>query len=237
MMPGMMGMGGMMGGYGMMGMGGMMGSQYFFSLNQFLFGVQSVIFSLGQAVQIVGMNAQQIKGVVASIRGMVENAMGSVREWSGLEWEEVVEGVLGEKRGDGAKRWMLGEENANVSEGREQGIDVDQPLTENEIIRRRRLAALRWTMTLTISYAAYRSVRRLIRILLFGGDSNHRHSRNYTSHDSYHRGRYSDQYTMMNRRGGYHQYDGMNGYYGGSGMGYGSGYGGRYDAYGGSGYY
>jgi hypothetical protein len=211
----------------MMGMGG--GSQYLFSLNQFLFGIQSVIFSLGQAVQIVGMNAQQIKGVVSSLRGMVEGALGSVKEYSsgGNRWEEIVEEVMG---GMEAKRWILGEEHDN------RNVVEDEILTENEIIRRRRLAAFRWTLTLTISYAAYRTVRRLIRTLILGsGDSNRHYNRGYISNDSYNGGRYPNHYGVgYGRRGGYGH---GNGHYGGSSMGYGGGYGGGYDPYGGSGYY
>lgn len=226
MMSGMMSpymMGGMYSGMNMMGMG--MGlSSYMFSLNQFLFSIQSVIFSLGQAVQIVGMNAQQIKGVVGSIRGMVENSLGNIKE---LDCS-FLDGVLGKRKGgEDAKRWILGDVNDDSGEENEH-------LSEDEIVRRRRLAAFRWTLTLTVSYVVYKTVRRMIRALIFGGDGYNRqqyHGRGYLSNDAYNGGRYHNQYGMgYGRRGGYG---------GGYGSGYGGGYGGmsQYDPYGGSGYY
>ena len=156
-----------MGGYGGMGMGGgMMGSQYLMSLNQFLFGIQSVVFSLGQAVQIVGMNAQQIKGLYESVKGMVENALGQVNKLGSMSVEEVMGTSLGVK-GEGAKRWMLGEDEAEGDCSTAEG--EENILTQSEIIRRRRLAAFRWTVTLATSYCLYRGVRRLIRALIYGG--------------------------------------------------------------------
>lgn len=222
-------MGGGMFGGGMYGMGGMMGggmiSSYMFSLNQFLFGIQSLIFSLGQAVQIVGMNAEQMKSLVGSLKEMVENALGSVR---GLDWDGVLDGLVVGENKKGERGWMLGQNDEDDERG-------NGYLSEEDIIKKRRLAAFRWTVTLTVSYVAYRTVRRLIRALIFGGDSMMRpqqqyHNRGYMSQqqDGY---RYSSQYgNQYGRRGGY--YGG--GY--GSGMG---GYGGmsQYDPYGGGGYY
>ncbi|KAL7519338.1 hypothetical protein ACHAWX_004105 [Stephanocyclus meneghinianus] len=216
MMPGMYGMGGM-GMYGGM-MGGMMGSQWLFSLNQFLFGIQSVVFSLGQAVQIVGMNAQQIRSVYESIKGMVENAFGQVHEWGKLSsWDNVAEEVLGSRK-DIARRWILGDDE-NISEINDSSADRNQQAyTANEIIRRRRLAALRWSLTLSISYLLYRSLRRLIRTLILGNDSS-RYSGDYSPH-GYAGGRVGNQYSIMSGRTGGYYHDNMNGY-GSSGLGYG----------------
>ena len=231
MMPGMMGMGGM----GMMGMGGgMMGSQWIFSLNQFLFGIQSVVFSLGQAVQIVGMNAQQIRHVYESLKGMVENAMGQVNGWCKISSWEGVGGVLDLKTGD-ARRWISGDEEEAIRgvEERVEGGGEEEVLTQSEIIRRRRLAAFRWTVTLSISYVLYRTMRRLVRALIFGGgsrESGRGQLQNYGAsaypmqqsrgYDSY--GGMGNQY---NGRGGYN--NGMDRYRGG-----GAGYGQRqYDPY------
>ncbi|KAL3783658.1 hypothetical protein HJC23_004833 [Cyclotella cryptica] len=216
MMPGMYGMGGM-GMYGGM-MGGMMGSQWIFSLNQFLFGIQSVVFSLGQAVQIVGMNAQQIRSVYESIKGMVENALGQVHEWGKVSsWEDVAHGMLGSRKDD-ARRWILGDgENSPETNDNTEG-GTEQTLTENEIIRRRRLAAFRWSLTLSVSYLLYKTLRRLVRTLILGNDTS-RYSRDYGSH-GYYGGRPRNQYsTMPGRTGGYY-HDNMNGY-GGSRLGYG----------------
>merc|ERR1719203_1861825 len=106
-----MGMGGM---YGGMGNYGAMGMPWIMSLNQFLFGIQSVVFSLGQAVQIVGMNAQQIRHVYESVKGMVENAVGQVHKWGSLP--AALEGGIGAK-GDGARRWMMGDDDAGMRRG------------------------------------------------------------------------------------------------------------------------
>jgi hypothetical protein len=224
MMPGMMGM---MGGYGGMmgyGMGMMPGSQWIFSLNQFLFSIQSVIFSLGQAVQIVGMNAQQIRHVYDSIKGMVENALGQVNEWGKLSsWEDVAEEVLGSRKDD-AKRWILGDENSHDND--ETQDEWKEPLSEHEIIRRRRLAAFRWTLTLSLSYIAYRTVRRLIRALFLGSEPN-RYGRDQYSralpHQYMHGGRGGYQYGNIFGSSGYGgrsyydsyspDYGGMGGYY------------------------
>ena len=240
----MMGMGMMspyygMGGYGGMGMMGMgmMGSQWLFSLNQFLFGIQSVVFSLGQAVQIVGMNAQQMKHMYESLKTMVENAMGQVNKWGQLEaWEEIT-GV----KGDDARRWMLGEENDDYCENddvgnnnstsdkqqQQQGVEDAvterkmKILTHNEVIRRRRLAAFRWTMTLTISYFLYRGVRRLIRLVLYGpSGGNYRQIMQHQDQRPYYYGgggRMSNQHYRVGGQDGY----GMNRYssYGGGGYG------------------
>ncbi|KAL3771901.1 hypothetical protein ACHAWO_010428 [Cyclotella atomus] len=264
LMGGMYGMGGGMFGGGMYGMGGMMGggmiTSYMFSLNQFLFGIQSLEFSLGQAVQIVGMNAEQMKSLVGSLKEMVENALGndyilhavqivgmnaeqmkslvgSLKEMvenalgsvRGLDWDGVLDGLVVGENKKGERGWMLGQ---NDDEDDERGNGY---LSEEDIIKKRRLAAFRWTVTLTVSYVAYRTVRRLIRALIFGGDSMMRpqqqyHNRGYMSQqqDGY---RYSSQYgNQYGRRGGYY-----GGAYG-SGMG---GYGGmsQYDPYGGGGYY
>ena len=198
-----------MGGMGMYGNNFL--SSTMISLNQFLFGIQSLIFSVSQAVQIVGMNAEQIKGVVGSLREVMDKSL------KGLDWERL-SGVL-EK--DGRFRGVLG--NTTDENG--------DRLTEEEIVHRRRLAAFRWTVTLTLSYAAYRMVRRLIRALIFGGHGGQYGGRGYSA--SYNGGRYSSPYGGMGygRRGGYGSY--------GSGYGYGGGYGGmsQYDPYGGSGYY
>ncbi|KAL7527216.1 hypothetical protein ACHAWF_002084 [Thalassiosira exigua] len=152
-MYGMGGMGGMYGGHGY-GMGGM-GSQWLMSVNQLLFGVQSAVFSMVQAMHIVGMNAQQLKQLHASIRGAVESALGQVREKYGSVQASLE--AMG-ARGEGAGQWMLGGD----------GGGEDQAMTQAEVIRRRRLAAFRWTMTLTASYLLYRGVRRLVRALIYG---------------------------------------------------------------------
>ena len=184
-----MGMGmGMMGGMNpmMMGMygGGMgmygMGNQWVMSLNQFLFGIQSVVFSLGQAMQIVGMNAQQIKHMYESVKGMVDNAICKLHNMS-------IEETLG-VNGDEARRWMLGnEENEH-----------QRPLTQNEIIRRRRLAAIRWSMTLGISYLLYKSIRKLIRALMGGRNGGHRRNLPAHQYQNFDGGGYG-----MNRHSGY----------------------------------
>ena len=177
-----MGMGGMYGG-GMYGGGGGMGSQWLMSLNSALFGIQSVVFSLGQAVQIVGMNAQQIRHVYDGIRGMLESALGHVKDNLGLVGVATIDEVMSAKGGGGgggavggAIRWL------SVAGGRHERVDdgagdaasasrggedhrVFVP-THSEIVRRRRLAAFRWTVTLTASYFLYRAVRRLIRALI-----------------------------------------------------------------------
>ena len=215
---------------GMMGMGGMgmMGSQWLFSLNQFLFGIQSVVFSLGQAVQIVGMNAQQMKQMYESVKGMVENAIGQVNQWGQMDkWEEIT-GLKGEE----ARRWMMGGDydedeiggtkynNSELQHGVENRRER-KILTQNEIIRRRRVAAFRWTVTLTISYFLYKGVRRLIRMLLFGSRGNGR--RQLASSDM------QQQYRMGGMTNQY--------YGGGMGMGGQGGYGmSRYSSYGGGGY-
>ena len=209
------GMGMMGGGLGMMGGMGMGLNSYMFSLNQFLFSIQSVIFSLGQAVQIVGMNAQQIQGVVKSVGGMVENYLGNVKN---VDWEGCLNGVFG----DDVKRRMLGD-----TENDDRG-ESNEPLSQEEIVQRRRLAAFRWSMTLTVSYVVYRTVRRMIRALIFGDGSAYNrqyHGRGYISDSRYH-----GQYGGYGRRGGY------GGGYGGYGGGYNGGMS-PYDPYGGSGYY
>ena len=214
-----MGMGGL--GMGMMGMnpmmmgmygGGMgmygMGNQWVMSLNQFLFGIQSVVFSLGQAMQIVGMNAQQLKHMYESVKGMVESAICKLNNMS------VIEETFG-VNGDEARRWMLGNEED----------EHQRPLTQNQIIRRRRLAAIRWSMTLGISYLLYKSIRKLIRAILYGRSGGHQ--RNLPAHQQY-----------QDYNGGGYGY-GMNRYSGyGSGSGYGrhgfsqhSQYGGAYGGY------
>ncbi|KAL7470890.1 hypothetical protein ACHAXS_011171 [Conticribra weissflogii] len=178
---GMMGMGmmpGMYGGMGMYGMGmgmgmyggGMMGSQWLFSLNQFLFGIQSVVFSLGQAVQIVGMNAQQIRHVYDSMKGMVENAVGQVNEWCKISsLEDIGELLDSKKLGTNGKRWISrGKNEAVIPEGVRLNAEEEEILTQTEIIRRRRLAAFRWTLTLSMSYILYKAIRRLVRALIFG---------------------------------------------------------------------
>jgi hypothetical protein len=173
-MGGMGMMGGMYGGMGM-GMGMGMGSQWLTSLNQCLFGFQSLIFSLGQAVQIVGMNAQQLHHVYDSLKGMIENAVGQVNSKLGCSIEELL-GVNKNNKGNG--RSMLGNnnnENQNSTSTEEEG-DEDEIITQNEIIRRRRVAAFRWTISLATSYLLYKGVRKLIRTLIFGGDSQQRHS-------------------------------------------------------------
>lgn len=227
MMPGMYGLGGM----GMYGGGGMMGSQWLMSLNQFLFGVQSVVFSLGQAVQIVGMNAQQIRHVYESVKGMVENALGQVNKLGqASSWEEVAGQVLGSK--------VMGEGNGERSNGSTSPVDdneregEEEILTQNEIIRRRRLAAFRWTMSLSMSYVVYKTVRRLVRALLFGGGANQVDRGNYQmqqhSQGYYGGGGMSNQYGMMGgTRGRYHnQYgDGINRYGGNQYDQYSQGYG------------
>jgi hypothetical protein len=168
---------------------------------------------------------------------MVENSLGQVHEWGKMSsWEDVAEGMLGSRK-DNARRWILGD-HENSPEINDNTEDRNpQAFTENEIIRRRRLAALRWSLTLSISYLLYRSLRRLIRTFILGNDSS-RYSGEYSSHGNY-GGRVRNQYNIMSGRGGGYYHDNMNGY-GGSGLGYG----GRthYDpfsqAYGGpSGYY
>jgi len=165
-----------------------------------------------------------------SLRGMVENAIGQVNKWGQIEaWEEFT-GV----KGDDARRWMLGEDNDDENDGnnnnstsqkQQQHVGEDEStserkiLTHNEIIRRRRLAAFRWTMTLTTSYFLYRGVRRLIRMLLGSPRGNGRQQINSMQQQQqyYGGGRMSNQY------------------YGDGGMG--SGYGmNRYSSYGGGGY-
>ena len=212
-----------MGGYGMNMMGGMgmgMGGSYLFSLNQLLFSIQSVVFSTSQAIQIVGMNAQQIQNVLASLRGTLEHCVGSIKDYP---VEEVVQGVLGSE----AKQWFLGDSKQGGVDDDERG-EREPLLSEEEIVRRRRLQAFRWTMALTLSYVTYRTIRKLIRMLILGGDSSRGYaSHGYGNHGYLNGGGYTGR--GYGRRGGY-GYD--NGYYGG-------GYGGRshYDPYGGSGYY
>lgn len=185
MNPMMMGMYG--GGMGMYGMG----NQWVMSLNQFLFGIQSVVFSLGQAMQIVGMNAQQLKHMYESVKGMVENAICKLNNMS------LIEETFG-VNGDEARRWMLGNEED----------EHQRPLTQHEIIRRRRIAAIRWSMTLGVSYLLYKSIRKLIRALLYGRSGCHR--RNLPAHQQY-----------QNFNGGGYGINRFSGY----GNGYGSGFG------------
>ena len=179
MSPYSMGMGGMgmMGGmYGGMYGGGMygMGSQWLTSLNQCLFGFQSLIFSLGQAVQIVGMNAQQLHHVYDSFKGMIENVVGQVNSKLGCSVEELLGVNKNNHRGNGSLRGMLGN---NENQNSTTTEDEDEIITQNEIIRRRRVAAFRWTISLATSYLLYKGVRRLIRTLILGGgDSQQRHS-------------------------------------------------------------
>mmetsp|Transcript_20532 Transcript_20532/g.39568 ORF Transcript_20532/g.39568 Transcript_20532/m.39568 type:complete len:345 (+) Transcript_20532:1451-2485(+) len=233
---GMMGMG-MMPGMGMYGMGmgmgmyggGMMGSQWLFSLNQFLFGIQSVVFSLGQAVQIVGMNAQQIRHVYDSMKGMVENAVGQVNEWCKISSLEDIGGVLGSKKlGIDARRWISGgEDEGQIRERGSLKTEEGENLTQSETIRRRRLAAFRWTLTMSISYILYKAIRRLVRALIFGNRS--MPNRGGQLQDSM----MSSPYQMQQARG-YGDYGGMMGnqpY--GNGMRYG---GGNYGSYGQHGY-
>lgn len=245
---GMMGMGmmpGMYGGMGMYGMGmgmgmyggGMMGSQWLFSLNQFLFGIQSVVFSLGQAVQIVGMNAQQIRHVYDSMKGMVENAVGQVNEWCKISSLEDIGGVLGSKKlGIDAKSWISGgDDEGRIREQGSLKTEEGEILTQSEIIRRRRLAAFRWTLTLSISYILYKAIRRLVRALIFGNRS--MPSRGGQLQDSM----MSSSYQMQQARG-YGDYGGMMGIQPyGNGLRYGGGNYGSYSQHGysrvGRGYY
>ena len=216
MSPYSMGMGGMgmMGGmYGGMYGGGMgmgMGSQWLTSLNQCIFGFQSLIFSLGQAVQIVGMNAQQLHHVYDSMKGMIENVLGQVNSKLGCSIEELL-GVNKNNKGKGSLRGLGDNQNPTSTE------EDDEIITQNEIIRRRRVAAFRWTISLASSYLLYKGVRKLIRTLIFGGGDSHRHSSIQQQH----------QYQGSN---GYGQYgSGMSSGYGSGGYGmsrYNSGYGG-----------
>lgn len=175
MSPYSMGMGGMgmMGGmYGGMYGGGMgmgMGSQWLTSLNQCIFGFQSLIFSLGQAVQIVGMNAQQLHHVYDSLKGMIENVVGQVNSKLGCSIEELL-GVNKNNKGKGSLRGLGDNQNPTSTE------EEDEIITQNEIIRRRRVAAFRWTISLATSYLLYKGVRKLIRTLIFGGGDSQRHS-------------------------------------------------------------
>jgi hypothetical protein len=188
---GMYGMGGMYGGGMGMGMG--MGSAMMgplMSLNQFLFGIQSVVFSLGQAVQIVGMNAQQIRHVYEGMRGMIESVLGHLNDKLGLavgisSFDDVIEcakggGVGGGGPVGGAMRWLSvsgvdeehhihdDESSSRAGGGEDRANHVP---THADIVRRRRLAAFRWTISLTASYFLYRAARRLIRGLIHGSDA------------------------------------------------------------------
>jgi hypothetical protein len=233
-MGGMYGMGGMgLGGmYGMgmgggMGMGMGMGSQWLMSFNQLLFGIQSVVFSLGQAVQIVGMNAQQIRHVYESVKGMVENALGYATNKLG---GKAINAASLEKVGHEARRWLLlddasggdrchdndGSSPSSAQEGEEDGRSR---LTQNDIVRRRRLAAFRWTMTLSASYFIYKAVRRvLLRALtrdrgIGGGAGSNLPLQQYQPSlgQQYYSGVSNNEYYDRGRSGGFRGY-GMHGY-------------------------
>ena len=219
-MGGMGMMGGMYGGmYGGMGMG--MGSQWLTSLNQCLFGFQSLIFSLGQAVQIVGMNAQQLHHVYDSIKGMIENVLGQVNSKLGCSIEELLGVKNSNKQGkNGSLRGMLG--NNENSTSTEDGEGEDEIITQNEIIRRRRVAAFRWTISLATSYLLYKGVRKLIRTLIFGGGDSHRHSsiqqqQQYQGSNGY--GQYGSGMSSGYSNGGYGMSRYNSGYGGGRGYG------------------
>ena len=117
--------------------------------------------------------------------------------------------------------------NSNSQVQQQQGDEERKILTHNEIIRRRRLAAFRWTMTLTVSYFLYRGVRRLIRMVLYGSRGNGR--RQLASSDMHMQQQYNGMGGMSNQ-----YYGGGQGSYGMGGQG---GYGmSRYSSYGGGGY-
>ncbi|EJK49728.1 hypothetical protein THAOC_31366 [Thalassiosira oceanica] len=175
-------LGGMgMGGFGMGMMGGM---------NPMMMGMYGGAWEC-QAMQIVGMNAQQLKHMYESVKGMVENAICKLNNMSLMEETFGV-------NGDEARRWMLGNEED----------EHQRPLTQHEIIRRRRIAAIRWSMTLGVSYLLYKSIRKLIRALLYGRSGCHR--RNLPAHQQY-----------QNFNGGGYGINRFSGY----GNGYGSGFG------------
>merc|ERR1719221_238072 len=101
-------------------------------------------------------------------------------------------------RGTDARDWMLGPNTNEVGiDGRE-----DQPLTQNEIVRRRRLAAFRWTGSICISYFLYKAVRRLLRSLTSTPPAFH-HRSNY-----YDVGRMPNQFIGNGMSAGYGRYVG-----------------------------
>ena len=136
---------------------------------------------------------------------------------------------------------MLGGDNGegrrtDGEEGREEEV-----MTQGEIVRRRRLAAFRWTMTLSASYVLYRCVRRLLRALVYGGEAGQTGPGQLSMRQS--RGYYNQpQGGMMHNQsygsgmgGGYGNGYGMNRYGGGGGYGQGryggGGYGGMDGGY------
>ena len=173
------------------------------SINQFVFGIQSVVFSLGQAVQIVGMNATQIQHLSEGVRKAIEVAMEHVQKKllavrcnnsNNTNNSSLLVGGRMNKKKRGQKAIIDGGgmmmcESLSTTHWHQQEKIIDQGqinvddndeekkhiMSQAEIVRRRRLAVFRWTMTITISYLIYKSVRRLVRALFYnrgvGGDA------------------------------------------------------------------
>ena len=169
-----------------------------------VFGIQSVVFSLGQAVQIVGMNATQIQQLSEGVRKAIETAIGHVqKKLLAVRYNTIndtnnssllVGGMMNKtKRGrkaiiDGGGTMMRESLSAMHRHQQEKIIDQGQIevdddndeekkriMSQAEIVCQRRLAVFRWTMTITVSYLLYKSVRRLVHALFYnrgvGGDA------------------------------------------------------------------
>ena len=118
------------------------GAGPFSTITNYLLGIQNVIMSIGQVVQIVSFNASSLQQLCESVLAMFEHAIRS--------WHEQQQQNRLLKRDNTGGIWN---DNNDVRTPEE---------IQKALQQRRRLRALRYTVTIAISYAIYSIIRKVL---------------------------------------------------------------------------
>jgi hypothetical protein len=115
----------------------------FSTITNYLLGIQNVIMSIGQVVQIISFNASSLQQLCESILAMMEHAIQS--------WHD-------QQQNHTKRLKHTSNDNKNESDNHE---DLSPEEQQRVIQQQRRLRALRYTITIAISYIGYTIIRKL----------------------------------------------------------------------------
>jgi hypothetical protein len=115
----------------------------FSTITNYLLGIQNVIMSIGQVVQIISFNASSLQQLSESILAMIEHA---IRSWHEQQQQQ-------------SNQRLWNPSTADAWNNNNNGRTPEEIQKEEKM--QRRLRALRYTVTIALSYIGYSIIRKV----------------------------------------------------------------------------